>query len=92
MLSESNKKLPNTVLAINIRRDGKAAGFLPDFNITVYGEDIVDVIAQAQLKGAALYYYNLERDVVITLKATYQEALSHCKTKNSFVTYISLTP
>lgn len=65
--------------------------YIPDFNVTVHGIDLLEAQANAITYASAIYYYNVERNVEFKLDATYESAHKHCKTKKSFVTFIPLT-
>jgi len=66
--------------------------YVPDFEVTIHGDDYVDAISNAIMKISAIYYYNLERNLTINLTTTYADAEKLCNNKrNSFATYIALT-
>lgn len=65
--------------------------YIPDFKMTVHGENYVEAFADAIFKASAIYYYNLERNLKFQLNTTYEAAEQMCTEKGSFVTFICLT-
>lgn len=79
---------------VESRKDGRADIFIPDLSLTIHGSDFVDGLAKASLRGSAIYYYNKERNLPITLETTYEDAQRICDSeygRNAFVTYVCFT-
>lgn len=86
--NENVKQIP-----VIIRSVGKACDVvIPDFNITVHGKDFIEAFATAASTVAAIYYYNLDRNVEIQLNTTYAEVERKCSAKNEFPTFLPLNP
>lgn len=76
------------------QKTGRVDIFIPDLGLTIHGTDFVDGLAKASLRGSAIYYYNLERNLPIQLTTTYEEAQKICEenySNNAFVAYVCFT-
>lgn len=88
MITAENK--PQIPVVASQLKDGKTNVFIPDLNITIHDVDFISALAKASMTASALYYYNLERNVIFDLKTKYADAEKLCD-DNSFVTFICLT-
>lgn len=64
--------------------------YIPDFEITVHGKDYVDTLASAIMTTSAVYYYNLERNLKMSLTTRFEDAEKLCTHASSFVSFIGL--
>lgn len=81
-------------VVVNPMKNGHADIFIPDLDLTIHGVDFVDGLAKASMRGSAIYYYNIERNIPIELTTTYEEASAICAErfdKDAFVTYVCFT-
>lgn len=66
---------------------------VPDLGITIHGQDYVEAMAKAILNVSAIYYYNHERNIKMSLTKTYAEVekMACARHDGSFATYVGLT-
>lgn len=84
-------KIPIPVVVKELAH-GRFEIYIPDFDMSVYGDNYVEAITSATFKVSAIYFYNLERNNCYKLSYTYEQAEAMCKKSNCFATYTTLIP
>ncbi|MCM1218624.1 MAG: hypothetical protein NC548_29395 [Lachnospiraceae bacterium] len=78
-------------VVVSQAKSGKCDIYIPDMKITIHGEDFLEAWAEGVQKASAIYYYNVERNVKLVLKETYDSCHKYLGRGNCFVTFMPLT-
>lgn len=80
------------VIVVKQKRGGCEV-HVPDLNIVVKGYDYISAISNAIFYVSSIYYYNLDHNVNVPFRMSYQEVESslHSFPKSAFATLINIT-
>lgn len=82
MISKSTDKFVVPCVCYKYARRGCSL-FIPDLNMELYGTTFVEVIANAVTTVTALYIYNMEHNIPMPIKSTYDELLKKTESEKT---------
>lgn len=86
----SNNKI-RVPIVVKQLKPKKLTAYIPDFDVTVHGEDYVEIVANASVVASAIYVFYRERNLDCHLRTSLTDADNLAmKDKKSFATTIAL--
>ena len=77
-------------IAVKLKKDTTCDIYIPDFHVTVHGQDYIAAMANAACLVNAVCYFNEEHNITTPLNTTYEEMQEMCANDDRFPSYIRL--